>query len=138
MRQAIPFSLDFQRAETQNGPNRLSRLIATQNKFGTLPFRVSAIRISGCATTGGLAPRFPRSRNSETPNSKHAPLFRGFLHRDFGMCDDRRSRTWVSREPKLETPNSKHAPLFLGFLHRDFGMCDDRRSHTWVSWELKL
>jgi hypothetical protein len=101
-------------------------------------FGISSIGISGYATTGGLAPGFPGSRNSETPNSKHAPLFRDFLHRDFGICDDRGLAPGFPGSRNSETPNSKHAPLFRDFLHRDFGICDDKRSRTWVSREPKL
>jgi hypothetical protein len=38
-------------------------------------FGVSSIGISGCATTGGLAPGFPGSRNSETPSSNMLHYF---------------------------------------------------------------
>jgi hypothetical protein len=128
VRQVIPFSLDFQRAKTQNGPNRSSILTKNRNKFGTLPFGVSAIGISGCAMAGGLVPGFPKSRNSKTPNSKHAPLFRSFLHRDFGMCDNMRYRTWVSREMKLQNTKLQTCSTVLGFP--PLGFLDVRRQEV--------
>jgi hypothetical protein len=48
-------------------------------------FGVSSIGILGCAMTGELALGFHGILNSETPNSKHAPLFQGFLHWGFHM-----------------------------------------------------
>jgi hypothetical protein len=78
-------------------------------------FGVSSIGISGCATTGGLAPGFPGSRNSETPNSKHAPLFRDFLHRDFGTCE---TRGLALGFPDAETTEISNLAIF----HRVFGL----------------
>jgi hypothetical protein len=79
----------------------------TPNLYALSNFGNSQTGFSGYATTGGLAPGFPGSRNSEIPNSKHAPLFRGFLHRDFrdfGVGFSRLANTWG---PHLGTPGAE-------------------------------
>jgi hypothetical protein len=69
---------------------------------------------------------------AETPKLIYIPLnsFRGFASRDFAMCDDKRSRILVSREPKLRNSEAHIYMLssFRGFASRDFAMCDDKRS----------
>jgi hypothetical protein len=80
-------------------------------------FGVLAIGFSRYARTGGLAPRFPESRNSKTPNSKYTILFWDFASQDFETCECKGTRPWVFRVPKQRKAESIRAKQFREFAN---------------------
>jgi len=52
-------------------------------------------------------------------------LFRGFVIREFTICEDKGFSLGYPRYQNAELPNSSHAMPFRGFSHRDFAICED-------------
>jgi hypothetical protein len=111
------------------------KILFTLSRFGISPTGTSGTRISRCAKTRGLAPRFPKSQNSEA--HIYTKIISGF--RKSGFRDVCRQEVSHLGFPGAETPKPIYTlSSFRGFASRDFAMCVDKRSRTWVSREPKL